>query len=127
MSDPPRDPPSLPPDGPERRASDRFDVTWSVDCTTEDTFLYAAISNISQMGIFVRTTEPLAIGTRLSLRFAAPEAGTFDLQGVVSWVNPVRENGDNPNPGMGIRFLDLSPDDRERIVEVIHTIAYVRS
>jgi type IV pilus assembly protein PilZ len=27
---------------------------------------------------------------------------------------------------MGIRFIELSADDRERIVDVIHTIAYVR-
>jgi hypothetical protein len=53
-----------------------------------------------------------------------PEA--FILRGVVQWVNPVRPLADNPNPGMGIAFSDLSADDRERIVDVIHTIAYVR-
>ena len=33
---------------------------------------------------------------------------------------------DNLNPGMGVRFLDLTIDARERLVDVIHTIAYVR-
>src|SRR5580658_8214169 len=50
--------------GSDRRSHDRFDVTWSVDCVADDTFLYASIANISQMGIFVRTIEPLEIGTR---------------------------------------------------------------
>ena len=50
----------------------------------------------------------------------------FQLEGCVAWVNRVRENGDNPNPGMGIRFVDLQPDERERLVEVIRTIAYLR-
>jgi hypothetical protein len=27
---------------------------------------------------------------------------------------------------MGVRFLALAPHDRERLVEAIHTIAYVR-
>jgi hypothetical protein len=27
---------------------------------------------------------------------------------------------------MGIRFLDLAPEERERLVEVVRTIAYVR-
>jgi hypothetical protein len=27
---------------------------------------------------------------------------------------------------MGVRFVDLHADDRERLVEVIRTIAYVR-
>ena len=44
----------------------------------------------------------------------------------MAWVNCVRENGDNPNPGMGIRFVNLQPDERERLVEVIRTIAYLR-
>ena len=39
---------------------------------TEDTFLYACITNISAMGIFVRTDTPLPVGTRLTLRFAPP-------------------------------------------------------
>ena len=126
MSSPPSDPPpSHAPDG-DRRSVDRFDVTWAVDCETEDTFLYASIANISEMGVFVRTTEPLPIGTRLGVRFSPPGMGAFVLQGVVQWVNPVRANGDNLNPGMGLRFLSLSAEDRERIVEVIHTIAYVR-
>ncbi len=48
-------------EGHERRSSERIEVTWSVDCETEDTFLYASITNISEMGIFVHTTEPLPV------------------------------------------------------------------
>lgn len=113
----------------ERRVFDRYDVEWAVDCVASDTFLYAAITNISEMGIFVRTTEPLKLNTKLRLTFAppgAPSSAAFELEGCVAWVNCVRENGDNPNPGMGIRFVDLQPDERERLVEVIRTIAYLR-
>jgi type IV pilus assembly protein PilZ len=110
-----------------RRSSERIDVTWSVDCETEDTFLYAAITNISEMGIFVQTTDPLAVGTQVTLRFAPPHAReAFILDGVVQWVNVVRPHHDNPNPGMGIRFASLTLADRERIVETIRTIAYLR-
>jgi len=28
---------------------------------------------------------------------------------------------------MGVSFVDLTPENRERIVDAIHTIAYVRS
>ncbi len=128
MSDEDRGAPIRPPEesGAERREHDRVDVTWAVDCVADDTFLYASIANISQMGIFVRTVEPLAIGTRMKLTFAPPGYEPFDLQGAVAWVNPVRAGGDNPNPGMGIRFVGLTLDERERLVEVIRTIAYVR-
>jgi type IV pilus assembly protein PilZ len=113
-------------DAQDRRVFDRYDVEWAVDCVATDTFLYASITNISEMGIFVRTTEPLRLNTKLRLSFAPPGAEPFKLEGSVAWVNCVRENGDNPNPGMGIKFLGLKPEERERLVEVIRTIAYLR-
>ncbi len=118
--------PDPPPRSDNRRSHDRYDVEWSVDCITDETFLYASIANISAMGIFVKTIDPLALGTKLVLSFAPPGYAPFKLEGEVAWINPVRSDGDNPNPGMGIRFLDLRPDDGVRLVEVIRTIAYVR-
>jgi type IV pilus assembly protein PilZ len=110
-----------------RRQHDRIDVSWDVDCETEDTFLYASIRNVSELGIFVLTREPLDIGTRVMLRFSPPGSDApFDLQGTVQWVNPVRVLSDNRNPGMGILFVDLTPDERERLVAMVRTIAYVR-
>src|SRR5580704_10405914 len=105
----------------ERRSYDRFDVEWAVDCIADDTFLYASIANISAMGIFVKTTDPLVVGTRLTLTFEPPGYEPFKLQGQVAWVNVVRPDGDNPNPGMGLRFTNLRPEERERLVEVIRT------
>ena len=125
QSDEPKRPSSTPPD--ERRIHGRYDVDWAVDCVAEDTFLYASLANISEMGIFVRTLEPLAIGTKLMLSFSPPGSVSFKFPGVVAWVNEVKENGDNPNPGMGVRFVDLSLPDRERLVEAFRAIAYLRN
>lgn len=120
--------PSERPPASNRRSAERIDVTWSVDCETEDTFLYANITNISEMGIFVRTQEPLEVGTRLTLKFSPPNAReAFVATGQVQWVNPVRMLADNPNPGMGIRFVNLTDEEREHLVEMVHTIAYIRS
>lgn len=115
-------PASLAPDSRGRRA-----VTWSVDCLTDQTFLYASMRNISELGIFVATLDPLPVGTALTLRFAPPGvAEPFVLPGRVQWVNRVKPLADNLNPGMGVRFVDLTIDARERLVEAIHTIAYLR-
>jgi type IV pilus assembly protein PilZ len=113
-------------DPSNRRETERVDVAWDVDCETEDTFLYASIRNVSELGIFVQTREPLEVGTRVLLRFSAPGSdGAFALHGAVQWINPVRMV-DNRNPGMGILFVDITPEDRERLVHAVHTIAYVR-
>src|SRR3974390_2254102 len=96
----------------DRRSHDRFDVEWAVDCVADDTFLYASIANISAMGIFVKTTDPLAVGMRLVLSFSPPGYEPFKLEGQVAWINAVRPDGDNPNPGMGVRFVNLRPHPR---------------
>jgi len=110
----------------DRRIHDRFDVEWAVDCVASDTFLYASITNISEMGIFVRTQDPLKIGTKMRLTFSPPGGEGFELEGCVAWVNRMKPDGENINPGMGIRFINLAMDERERLVEVIRTIAYLR-
>jgi uncharacterized protein (TIGR02266 family) len=111
----------------DRRSAERQEVMWSVDCETDETFLYASITNISELGIFVSTREPLQVGTKVRLRFLPPGATeAFILAGQVQWVNPVRLLSENRNPGMGVRFLDITLEDRERIVEAIRVIAYLR-
>jgi type IV pilus assembly protein PilZ len=126
VSDDPK--PSERPPASNRRGSDRVEVTWSVDCESQDTFLYANITNISEFGIFVQTHEPLEVGTRVILRFAPPGSDEpFVLHGQVQWVNAVKMLSENLNPGMGIRFVDLTSDARSRLIEAVHTIAYVRS
>ncbi len=110
----------------ERRSHERYDTSLQVDYASGDTFLFASITNISEMGIFIRSEAPASRGTALTLRFAAPDGTTLEIPGVVAWVNPVRLGGENPNPGMGIRFLELAPETREQVVALVRTVAYLR-
>jgi type IV pilus assembly protein PilZ len=112
-------------DDRDRRVYTRYDTSIAVDYASGDTFLFAYLQNISEMGIFIRTDAPLAIGTRLTLRFHVDESAPLTLEGEVTWINPYRESGDNLNPGMGVRFSALSPDRREQVVELVRTVAYL--
>ena len=51
-----------------------------MDCETEETFLFAAITNVSQLGIFVRTDDPLDVGTVVKLTFTPPDAEAFAMK-----------------------------------------------
>jgi Tfp pilus assembly protein PilZ len=75
----------------------------------------------------VATKTPFEVGAQVDLRFA-PGGTTepFSLPGRVQWVNKSSALRKSKNEGMGIQFANLSPEDRERLVEVIHTIAYLR-
>ena len=111
----------------ERRRQTRVATTISVSYGVKSTFLFSYMTNISEMGIFIQTEEPHEVGSPLQVRFEAPAEGPFDLEGIVAWINPMRDSGDNLNPGMGIRFTNLQPEDRERLVALVHTIAYLQS
>ena len=112
--------------GSERREYHRYDTSIAVDYANGDTFLFAYLKNISEMGIFIRSNEPQAVGTRLKLRFHVDDGDPLVLDGEVTWINPYRQKGENINPGMGVRFIELTPDLREQVVALVRTVAYLR-
>lgn len=118
------------PSGAERREHERYETSIAVDYASGETFLFAYLQNISEMGIFIRTDHPAPVGTRLRLRFQVePKTTEIDpltLDGEVTWINPLRVTGDNLNPGMGVRFIELTPDKREEVVGLVRTVAYLR-
>ncbi len=114
------------PGGVERRVHERYDAELSVDWACGENFLFSYITNISEMGIFIRSDAPPPIGTLLRLRFSIDGEEPLALDGMVVWINPVRPSGDNLNPGMGVRFSELSPDQRERVVDLVRTVAYLQ-
>ena len=113
--------------GRDRRQFERVLVDLEVDYGCEDTFLFAYITDISAMGIFIRTYTPEQAGTRLNLRFSPPGlAQSLELEGIVIWVNPYRPGDrDNLDPGMGVQFVDLTPEQRRRLTDFVKTFAYL--
>ncbi len=112
--------------GDDRRSFERHETSFRVDVRSAEHFLYAYLTNISAMGLFVHTDVPLEVGTALVLKLVPGDlARPLEVRGRVAWVNPVRTHGDNPNPGMGICFDELTPELRERLVELVRTVAYL--
>ena len=117
-----------PESGTTRLGGEPVDVAWSVDCAAEATFLYSAAHEDSELGIFVVTREPLDVGTRVTLRFEpGGSEASYCASGVVQWINAMRALSENRNPGMGVLFLGLEPQDRRRLKATIRTFAYVRN
>ena len=58
-----------PPSGADRRVHTRVMVDIEVDYKSADNFLFAYITDISAMGIFIRTDAPEPPGTVINLRF----------------------------------------------------------
>jgi type IV pilus assembly protein PilZ len=110
----------------DRREHERVLVHIEVDYKCDDTFLFAYITDLSAMGIFIRTSMPHPPGTRLNLHFAPPGNPALDVEGEVVWTNPHRPgNAENLNPGMGVQFLELGPAQRDQIMGLVRTFAYL--
>jgi type IV pilus assembly protein PilZ len=114
-------------DPKDRRQWQRVLVDLEVDYGNQENYLFAYIRDISATGIFVRTNSPVEPGTRHNVRFTPHGASDpLELEGEVIWINPYRPGQpDNLHPGMGIRFIGLSDDERRRLSELIKTFAYL--
>jgi type IV pilus assembly protein PilZ len=110
--------------GRERREHRRVMVSMEVDYGCDNTFLFAYITDLSAMGIFIQTSTPHPPGTSLNLRFQPRGGPQLDVEGRVIWVNPPRKH-DSINPGMGVQFVDLTPAQREQIKALVRTFAYL--
>lgn len=110
----------------QRRAHIRVPVNIEVDYKSDENFLFAYITDLSAMGIFVKTTKPHAPGARLTLRFKPLGAPEFLVQGQVVWINSYRPGDpDSINPGMGIQFVDIDQDTQRRLTRLVKTFAYL--
>jgi uncharacterized protein (TIGR02266 family) len=76
------------------------------------------VINLSRTGCFIRSTDPLPIGTQVALKFTVILDDPEILEGLgeVVRVEPV---GSTETPGMGVTFLELSPESREIIERLL--------
>lgn len=95
----------------DRREFQRAPMTGGVKLFSWGTLTPAEAAQISANGIFVRTTEVLPEGSMVTLRLALP--GLHRAITVLGRVVRTVKGGLLAAPGMGIRFLDLLPSERE--------------
>jgi uncharacterized protein (TIGR02266 family) len=102
----------------ERRVDERVDVEVEVRYRTIQEFLAAYSRNISGGGLFVRTPQPQPLNQQVQLRFTLPGLEHhFEMGGIVVWSNASPRS--SFPPGMGIKFVQIAPDDVERIQEFV--------
>ena len=99
--------------GTDKRSSPRILNSIDLECyTIEDSPapVTARISDLSTTGAFLDCLNTLPVGTRLGLRFVLNEH-------LVTVVSEVMHS--MPQFGMGVRFLNLSPESRAMIENLL--------
>src|SRR5208282_3089628 len=85
----------------EKRTGDR--ITINKEFESFDAFIQEYVTNISRTGVFIKSQQPLAIGTRVNLRFTVIMDDIETIEGVGEVVRV-----DTSPPGMGVVFRELS-------------------
>ncbi|HEY3816768.1 MAG TPA: PilZ domain-containing protein [Polyangiaceae bacterium] len=85
----------------KRDGGDR--VTINKEFESFDAFIQEYVTNISRTGVFIKSQTPLAIGTRVNLRFTVIMDDIETIEGVGEVVRTEKDP-----PGMGVVFRELS-------------------
>jgi PilZ domain len=73
-------------------------------------YLSEYVANVSRTGAFIRSRDPLPIGTRVNLKFSL----ILDELEIIEGIGEVVRVSQSP-PGMGVVFRRLSPASQELI------------
>lgn len=94
----------------ENRQEPRVSLSSEVDCEVDSGHVRWRFADLSAGGMFIDVYDPLPPGTQFGLRFQL-EPPPISAKAQVHYVQP--------RIGMGVGFVDLAKDDRERIREIV--------
>ncbi len=89
-------------------------VTLNRDYTKGDDLLSEYVMDVSQSGAFIRTNDPLPVGTRLQVRFSV----TMDRMELVEGVAEVVRVSAAPS-GMGVFFVELTDASQDVLARLV--------
>ena len=85
----------------DNRTTER--VTINKDFESFDAFIQEYVTNISRTGVFVKSKQPLPIGTKVNLKFTVIMDDIETIEGIGEVVRVQQDP-----PGMGVVFRELS-------------------
>jgi hypothetical protein len=77
-----------------------------------DAFIQEYVTNISRTGVFIRAQEPLAVGTKVNLRFTVIMEDIETIEGIGEVVRVEKD-------GMGVVFRELSGYSKDLIDKLL--------
>jgi uncharacterized protein (TIGR02266 family) len=89
-------------------------VTINKEFESFDAFVHEYVTNVSRSGVFIRSKEPLPIGTEVDLTFTVimDDIETIEGAGQVVRVQ------DDP-PGMGVAFTKLTKYSEDLLIQLL--------
>jgi uncharacterized protein (TIGR02266 family) len=117
--------PELGDDEADRRESIRVPVNLRVSFVSYGEVGRSLMTNLSRGGLFIKTPEPMEIGTPIELRVQVGDSqNELTIPGKVVSVNSGGSRA--AEAGMGVRFNELSPEQQKGVDELYEQSAVSR-
>ncbi len=110
-------------DNPDLRDSPR--ITVNKEFEGIEAFVTEYVTNISRSGVFIRSANPLPTGTRVNLKFTILLDEIETIEGVGEVVRSLV--GPGTTAGMGVIFVELTPESERLVERVMREYAADRS
>ncbi|MFZ5445452.1 MAG: PilZ domain-containing protein [Myxococcota bacterium] len=82
-------------------------------------FINEYVMNLSRSGVFIKSDDPLPVGTQVNLRFTVIFDDLETIEGVGEVVRRVEPGTPGQVPGMGVVFVELTQVSRELIERIL--------
>lgn len=107
----------------ERRRELRAPIELRLEYKQLNAFFADYARNISHGGTFVRTDQPLPVGTEFLFELGIPHLPEpLKLRGRVQWIISADDVPQDAEPGMGIGFVFRSEAERHRVSAVVEKL-----
>lgn len=113
-----RPPPAPAPDY-RGHAAPREHVEVNIGATTESNFYVGFSGEVSEGGVFLSTYEVLDQGTRVHMLVTLPGGFEFQQDGYVRFVRDPMDFSAASEPGIGVQFEGLSPQNRDLVLRFV--------
>ena len=89
-------------------------ITINKEFESFDAFVHEYVTNVSRSGVFIRSKEPLPVGTEVDLTFTVIMGDVETIEGA----GQVVRVQDDP-PGMGVAFTKLTRYSEDLLVRLL--------
>jgi len=102
-----------------RRKTVHLQLESAIDVHGDTQFFTGLSGSIDEGGIFIATFDQQPINAKVVVTFMLPNGRRVVTRGTVRWVREYNPASPDVVPGMGVRFLQLTPQDRSAIEEYL--------
>jgi uncharacterized protein (TIGR02266 family) len=104
----------------DRRSEARLELEVEVGLESDHNFYTGLTQDISQGGLFIATRITYRVGDRIRIRFTLPgRPEPISAEAEVRWLRDPRAMRTDGPEGVGLRFVELTPEIRGEISQFL--------